>query len=100
MPEMQIVSQLPIIHALTVAILEDDENLINGLKSALTVFGFVPVRIFSATNAVELARNNDTKFFILDIQIAEKKAGLDVLEDIKEVDSSAFVCIYSSYIDN
>jgi len=91
---------LPFVHPLTVAILEDNPRLVDELKTLLGTCGIAPIQIFSLKDAVELARNNETSFFILDIQINDSNLGLDILENVKEIQPSSFVCIYSRYIES
>lgn len=82
-----------------VGVLEDEPVLAAVLSRRLRVFGFRVVPLKRGADAVRVAKTQNIRFFVLDVQIGDKSEGLDALEELKDLDSSIFVSIYSGYVD-
>jgi ActR/RegA family two-component response regulator len=82
-----------------VGVLEDEAILSAVLSRQLQVFGFKVIRLRRGPDAVRVAKTQNVRFFVLDVQIGDSSEGLDALEELKELDFNIFVCIYSGYVD-
>src|ERR1041385_1501564 len=79
-----------------IVLMEDEHN--QEIKSALESIGCKVRFVSNRSEAVELAESGKARFFILDIRMGagpRAAEGLDTLEEIKTLDESICVVIYT-----
>ncbi len=82
-----------------VVIMEDDfmiqEHIFNFMENNLK---WEVIKCDDQNEAVDIARNKQAAFFILDNRVGDsKQEGLDALERIKSIDKTIFVAIFTAY---
>ena len=79
-----------------VLIVEDEELMRNILRELVSKAGYAAFTADSAEAAIEIFSNNDISATLTDIKMAGRD-GLDLLDQIKGVDSEAVVIIMTAY---
>ncbi len=81
----------------TILVVEDEENLLQLYRDELTESGY---RVLTATNgadALALVKQERPDLVTLDIRLEPGPDGIDVLRNIKEIDSTIPVIINTAY---
>lgn len=84
-----------------ILIVEDDENLVNLVEAVLEEDGFATHAVKSGEEALKKVYQADFKMIILDIKLAGKLTGWDVVKALKDNDKTAHIpVIISSIYEN
>ncbi|OUL17875.1 hypothetical protein BV378_37635 [Nostoc sp. RF31YmG] len=82
----------------TVVVMEDSKDVQNVIREVIEDKLNWNLKIVSnKEEAVEILEQKQVGFFILDNWVGNKQEGLDALEQIREVDPTVFVAIFSHY---
>ena len=84
-----------------IVVMENDSAVRDEIIETLRDVGCAVRTVFNADQALQLAETNKARFFIIDIRMGDDPKriieGLNALEQIKNVDPTIFVAIYSGY---
>jgi len=82
-----------------IGVMEDDIKTQRLIIKSVKRLGFKPVSIKSADDAVKKAKKGKLQFYILDINMGEKRSeeGLTALERLKEINENIVVGILTAY---
>jgi len=81
-----------------ILIVEDDENLVKLIETVLKEDGFATYAVNSGEGALRLVDQADFKMIILDIKLAGKLTGWDVVKALKDNDKTAHIPVIISSI--